>query len=121
MHKIIFTYNGSICFNLFSIPIVLEHLLKKISVCFFQFKLLSIVKPKKLSSSIFSITILSILRINVCVVLCDIWKVIYLDLRLFSESFLISGKLAKRAEVEKTSRTQEKGKATAEMGGLHKE
>ena len=28
-------------------------------------------------------------------------------------------KLAKRAEVEKTTRTQENGKATVEMGGLH--
>ena len=32
-----------------------------------------------------------------------------------------AGKLAKRAEVKNTSRTQEKGKATAEMGGLHEE
>ena len=32
-----------------------------------------------------------------------------------------ASKLAKRAEVEKTSRTQEKGKATAEMGGLREE
>ena len=30
-------------------------------------------------------------------------------------------KLAKRAEIEKTSRTQEKGKATTEMGGLREE
>ena len=32
-----------------------------------------------------------------------------------------ASKLAKRSEVEKTSRKQEKGKATAEMGGLHEE
>ena len=32
-----------------------------------------------------------------------------------------AGKLAKRAEVKKTSRTQEKGKATAEIGGLREE
>ena len=32
-----------------------------------------------------------------------------------------ASKLAKRAEVEKTSRTQEKGKATAEMGGMREE
>ena len=32
-----------------------------------------------------------------------------------------ASKLAKRAEVEKTSRTQEKGKVTAEMGGLREE
>ena len=32
-----------------------------------------------------------------------------------------ASKLAKRAEVKKTSRTQEKGKATAEMGGLREE
>ena len=32
-----------------------------------------------------------------------------------------AGKLAKRAEVVKTSRTQEKGKAAAEMGGLRDE
>ena len=31
------------------------------------------------------------------------------------------GKLAKRAEVKHTPRTQEKGKATAEMGGLCEE
>ena len=32
-----------------------------------------------------------------------------------------AGKLAKRAEVEKTSRTEEKGKATAEIGELREE
>ena len=56
---------------------------------FFQFKLVSIVKPKKLNSSTFSTSILSILRINVCVVLFGIWKVVYLDLLLFSDRLLI--------------------------------
>ena len=32
-----------------------------------------------------------------------------------------AGKLAKRAEVEKHNKMQEKEKATAEMGGLHEE
>ena len=32
-----------------------------------------------------------------------------------------AGKLTKSAEVEKTSRMQEKGKATVEMGGLREE
>ena len=32
-----------------------------------------------------------------------------------------AGKLANRARVKKTSRAQEKGKATAEMGGLREE
>ena len=33
----------------------------------------------------------------------------------------MDAKLAKRAEVKKTPRTQEKGKATAKMGGLREE
>ena len=56
-------------------------------MCFFQYKLVSIVKPKKLNSSTFSISILFILRINVD--LFGIWKVIHLDLLLFSDSLLI--------------------------------
>ena len=41
----------------------------------FQYKLVSIVKPKKLNSSTFSTFILFILRTNVCVVLFGILKV----------------------------------------------
>ena len=48
----------------------------------FQYKLVSIIKPKKLNSSTFSTFILFILRINVCVVLFVIWKVIHGDLLL---------------------------------------
>ena len=39
---------GNTCFNLFKTPVIFEHLFYILSVCFFHFKLVSIVNPKKL-------------------------------------------------------------------------
>ena len=50
LNDILLISRGNICFNLFKIPIVLEHVFDIFSVCFFQFKFVSITKPKKIDN-----------------------------------------------------------------------
>ena len=59
------------------------------SECVFQFRFVSIVSPKKLNSSTFSIITLSILSVRYCISLLGTWKIIYLDLDLFSDNLFI--------------------------------
>ena len=47
LYSIIFIRWGKVCFSLFNIPIILEHLLDTFSECFFQFTCVSRVSPKK--------------------------------------------------------------------------
>ena len=68
-------------------PIIFVHLLQIFSECFFQFRFVSIVNPKKLNSSTFSIITLSI--VSYCISLLGTWKIIYLDFYLFSDNLFI--------------------------------
>ena len=70
-------------------PIIFVHLLQIFSECFFQFRFVSIVNPKKLNSSTFSIITLSILSVRYCISLLGTWKIIYLDFDLFSDNLFI--------------------------------
>ena len=56
---------------------------------FFQFRFVSIVNPKKLNSSTFSIITLSILSVRYCISLVGTWKIIYLYFDLFSDNLFI--------------------------------
>ena len=67
LYNIFLIFRGNICFNLFKIQILLEHAFDMFSVCFFQFKFVSIIKPQKLKSVTCSISILSIFRLSVCI------------------------------------------------------
>ena len=58
-------------------------------MCFFHFKLVSIVNPKKLNSSTFSMLMPSIFNVRCCICFLGIWKVIYLDLFLLSDNLFI--------------------------------
>ena len=78
---------GNTYFNLFNIPIIFVHLLQMFSECLFPFRFVSIVSPKKLNSSTFSIITLSILSVRYCISLFGTWKIIYLD--LFSDNLFI--------------------------------
>ena len=74
LYSIIFIRWGKVCFSLFSIPIILEHLLDTFSECFFQFTCVSRVSPKKLNSSTFSIIVLIIVGVSVLTfLLCIIY------------------------------------------------
>ena len=70
-------------------PIIFVYLLHYFSECFFQFRFVSIVNPKKLNSSTFSIITLSILSVRYCISLLGTWKIIYLDFDLFSHNLFI--------------------------------
>ena len=59
--------SGSTCFSLFKTPVILEHLLANLFMCFFHVTLASRVNPRQFYSSTFSIFMLSILRVRVCV------------------------------------------------------
>ena len=48
LYSIILIRFGKTCFNLFIIPIVLEHLFAIFSMCLCQFKCVFNIKPKKL-------------------------------------------------------------------------
>ena len=76
-------------FNLFKIPIFLEHAFEILSVCLFHFRFVSIIKPKKLNSLTCSIFILSIFRVSVCAFLCVLWNVIYLYFAMFNDNLFI--------------------------------
>ena len=58
---------GNRSFNLFKTPVIFEHLFEILSVCFFHFKLVSIVNPKKLNSSTFSMLMPSIFNVRCCI------------------------------------------------------
>ena len=60
-------------------PIICMHLLQIFSECIFQFRFVSIVNPKKLNSSTFSIITLSILCVSYCISVLWTWNIIYLD------------------------------------------
>ena len=81
----------NICFNLIKIPIFLEHAFDIFSVCHFQFKFASIIKPKKLNSITCSIFMLSVFRVSVCTFAFVIWNVIYFYFAMFIDNlFLLS-------------------------------
>ena len=48
------------CFSLFKIPIALEHLFDMFSECFFQFRCVSKMSPRKLNSFTFSMMVVLI-------------------------------------------------------------
>ena len=77
------------CLSLLNIPIILEHVVDTISECFFQFKCVSNVSPKKLNSSTFSIIVLLILGAGAIIYLLYVWKTMYSHLETFKESLLI--------------------------------
>ena len=72
-------------FNLFKIPIFLEHAFEFFSVCLLRFRFVSIIKPS-LTCSIF---ILSIFRVSVYIFLFVLWNVIYLDFAMFNDNLFI--------------------------------
>ena len=82
----IFILKGSSCLSLFSIPIILTHLFDICSECFFQFKCVSKVSPRKFNSLTFSIMILLVLGAGAFIYFLCMWKIIDLDLAMFSES-----------------------------------
>ena len=86
----IFILKGSSCLSLFSIQIILAHLFDICSECFFQFKCVSKVSPRKLNSLTFSIMILLILGAGASICLLCMWKTMNLDLVMFSESLFIT-------------------------------
>ena len=90
LYSIIFIRRGKVCFSLFNIPIILEHLLDTFSECFFQFTCVSRVSPKKLKSSTFSMIVLIILGVSAMTLLLCIWNNIHFVLAILSDSLFIS-------------------------------
>ena len=90
LYSIIFIRWGKVCLSLFNIPVILEHLLDTISVCFLQFTCVSRVSPKKLNYSTFSMIVLMMLGVSVLTFLLYIWSNIYLVLAILSDNLFIS-------------------------------
>ena len=70
-------------------PIIFVHLLQIFSECFLQFRFVSIVNPRELNSSTFSIITLSNLSVRYYISLLGTWKIIYLYFDLFSDNLFI--------------------------------
>ena len=85
-------FGGNICFSLFNTPTVLEHIFEVISVCFLHFKFVSRVRPRKLNSLTCVMFVLLIGSVGAFTFYLAIGKAIYLDMFMFSDSLLISGR-----------------------------
>ena len=81
---------GKVCLSLFSIPIILEHLLYTFSMCVLQFACVSRVSPKKLNFSTFSMIILIMLGVSVLTFLLCTWNNLYIVLAILSDNLFIS-------------------------------
>ncbi len=74
LYNIIFNSCGRKHLSLFKIPIDFDILFNNLSQWLFQLKFLLRIKPRKLKSCTFSITVLSVFIIGgiICLVLCEI-------------------------------------------------
>ena len=72
LYSVILMLNGKTCFNLFIIPIVLEHLFATFSICLCQFRCVSNVRPKKLKCWTFSMFTQSIINMGITALLFGI-------------------------------------------------
>ena len=78
---------GNTCFSLLMIPVVLEHLFAVLSVCCFQFRCASSVRPIKLKSDTNGIGVSSIFKLGKSNLLfIDILNNMYLDLLAFRDN-----------------------------------
>ena len=85
----IFILKDSSCLNMFSIPIIRAHLFDICSECFFLFKCVSKVSPRKLNSLTFSIMILLILGAGASMCFLCMWKNMNLDLLCLVKVYLL--------------------------------
>ena len=79
LYSIILIHFGKTCFNLFIIPIVLEHLFAILSICLRQFKCVSNIKPKKLKCWILSMFTPSIVSVGTITFLFVLFNKSYIN------------------------------------------
>ena len=79
---------GSIYFSLFRIPVVFKKFLEIIFICDAQFKCLSIVMPRKLKLSTYSMSVSAQHSCRSCTFFCGMWNAIAFVFFTFKDSLL---------------------------------